>query len=170
MTASQFQSYRHSTVGPWCRHESIKNLVSVPMTGGSDFGYFGSRERPRPGSRGREVVRRINSVLALQPGWDGGNASSVTLEAVEAVVEVLNAIELESVPVPDVSPSIDGGLLLEWHRNGFELEVWVGPDGATNVTYDHGETSWEATWEEGGMAGVQQVLLHLAESVPQLVG
>ncbi len=168
VTIPQFQSYRSPTTGSWCHHESVKSLISVPL-GAREQAPFGSRERTRPGSNGRATVHRINQVLALQPGWDGCHARIATIEALSAVIEVLNAIDLEHVPVPDVSPSIDGGLLLEWHRNGFELDVWVGPDGSVNVTYDRAEASWEASWDECGI-GVPELLLDLAEPVPELVG
>lgn len=170
VTIPEYQSYRPMASGPWCRHESVKSLVSVPMKLVGDSGHpFGARERTRPGNNGRAVVQRINQVLTLAPGWDGGHACPVAFDAVTAAVEVLNEIQVEALPVPDVSPSIDGGLLFEWRRNGFELEVWCGPDGSVNVTYDHAGNSWEGDWDECG-TGARQVLLHLAESLPEPVG
>jgi hypothetical protein len=150
-----------------CRHDEIKSLVAVPVTVGGWFGappVHSARDRSRPGPNGRIVVNRLNELISLQPGWDGANASPPTAEAVLAVIDVLNEISLDVVPLPHVSPSIDGGLLFEWDENGYELEIWIAPDGQVTVTYEHGQSSWDGPWETCG-EGARQVLYVLAESV-----
>jgi len=169
VTIPQFQSYRHASVGGWCQHEAVKSLVSVPVASGKDVSFMGARDRHRPGNNGRAVVQRINQVLMLRSGWDGAHAQPVAEAAVHGVVAVLNEIALEGAPVPDVSPSIDGGLLLEWRRNGFELEVWIAPDGSASVTYDRDGASWEADWQ-GCSSGVREILIHMTEFKPELAG
>lgn len=151
-----------------CRHDEIMSLVAVPVRMMEWYGApppaHSARERSRPGPHGRTVVNRLNELISLQPGWDGAKAVPPSPEAIVAVVDILNEIRLDDVPLPHVSPSIDGGLLFEWHRDGFELELWFSSTGEIDVTYEHGDSAWEGSWETCG-EGARQVLYHLAESV-----
>jgi len=148
----------------WDQPRPVRHLVSVPTVVDLSANSRLARER-RPGHNGRHVVARLNQLIALQPGWDGSNAQPITEDAVMAALEVLNDIALERAPLPDISPGIDGGLLFEWRRDGFELEVWVDAAGAVTVTYEHGDSSWEGSWSDCGL-GARQVLDHLADSLP----
>jgi hypothetical protein len=150
-----------------CRHDEVKNLIAVPVRAVDWSGALpahSARERSRPGRNGRSIVNRLNELISLPGGWDGANAIPPTESAVLSVLEVLNEISLDDVPPPHISPSLDGGLLFEWHRDGFELEVWVSSSGDVDVTYEHGDSAWDGSWETCG-EGARQVLYHLAESV-----
>lgn len=167
MTAPHYQARHRAAVGPWHRHDSaVKSLVSVPTKLMADSAP--TMARSRPGNKEREIVNRINRLLELEPGWDGAHAQPLTFSAVEATVEVLSDVMIEAIPVPDVSPSVDGGMLLEWHEGGFELEIWASANGAVTVTYDHDGNSWDGDWETCA-EGARLVLSHLAGTTPHLV-
>ena len=54
---------------------------------------------------------------SLKPDWDGYKASSITEEAIETLSEF------------SIVPCADGGLQLETHRDGFDIEIQIRPDG-----------------------------------------
>jgi hypothetical protein len=54
---------------------------------------------------------------ALEFGWDGYTGASITRAAMAMVEEIA------------VVPTSDGGLQLEFHRDGWDFEICVGPDG-----------------------------------------
>lgn len=56
-------------------------------------------------------------LLSLRDGWDSYDGKPITKEAMLAVDSV------------SVVPCSDGGLQLELHRDGFDIEICIGPDG-----------------------------------------
>ena len=56
-------------------------------------------------------------LFALGPNWDGYGGKPITPAAVKTI-EHFAAV-----------PCSDGGIQLEIHRDGFDIEIVVGPDG-----------------------------------------
>ena len=56
-------------------------------------------------------------LLALKPNWDSYGAPRISREAISTIEH------FATVPCPD------GGIQLEIHRDGFDIEIVVGPDG-----------------------------------------
>jgi hypothetical protein len=52
--------------------------------------------------------------------------------------------------VPQIVPVADGGLQLEWHRDGFDLEIEITPIGEAFVDYAtvDGAHSWEGDYSD----------------------
>ena len=64
------------------------------------------------------VKSEVLTVLAsLADGWDGYGGAPIT----EAAMRVARAIH--------VVPTCNGGIQVEWHVNGWDLEVEVSKDG-----------------------------------------
>ena len=60
------------------------------------------------------------------PGWE---SEKIQDSAMGAMLSVLaNTLDSQSPP-PAIVPTWDGGLQAEWHRNGVDLEIEIGPDG-----------------------------------------
>jgi hypothetical protein len=73
--------------------------------------------------------KQLNEMLSLEPGWDGYRAREVTAAAVEATVQILDRFMNEAVEFPDLFPLGDGGIQIEWHADGVDIEVEVSPEG-----------------------------------------
>ena len=73
--------------------------------------------------------RQLNELLALEPGWDGYRAREVADTAVEATVEVLDRFMNEALEFPDLFPLSDGGIQIEWHADGVDIEIEVSREG-----------------------------------------
>lgn len=54
----------------------------------------------------------------LRPGWDSYKAAVISRKAMDTA-----AISLQVVSV------VDGGLQVELHRDGYDLEIYFSPDG-----------------------------------------
>ena len=86
---------------------------------------------------------RLRAVLSLQNGWDGANASPITSSALVAALMVLQeTMAWDTVP-PAVVPVADGGMQLEWHCTGVDLEVYIDPDGSVSAWCREGSREWE---------------------------
>jgi len=74
-------------------------------------------------------VEEIVNLLALSPGWNSYSAKPIGQQSVVAAIKLLaEFLELES-PSPVVVPTVQGGIQLEWHTKGINLEVYVDSPG-----------------------------------------
>lgn len=80
-----------------------------------------------------QVVERINALALLDEGWDGEQARPLTREAALAALNALLEVMWPDSPAPSVVPMYDGGLQLEWHAPGLDIELTSAPDGTRQV-------------------------------------
>ncbi len=72
----------------------------------------------------RPIVKQMNALLELEPGWNSYDAKPIQREACTRGLEMLQA--RDDVPLPQVVPRPPGGIQLEW----------LGPDGDFCVEFD----------------------------------
>lgn len=75
------------------------------------------------------VVRQLEDLSALDEGWDGFRAGPIRRDVITFAVRVLESIMRPSTPPPHITPMSHEGLMLEWHRNGFDLEIEIEKPG-----------------------------------------
>ena len=68
---------------------------------------------------------RLVQLLRLQSGWDGHQAARVSRSVVEYACNLLPRLVNSGVPAPFIAPLASGGLQLEWHRRGWDLEIEI---------------------------------------------
>ena len=90
----------------------------------------------------KEAIRRAAELVQLPVGWDSYGAKPVSSEAARAAATFLvKAISAASnIAAPAVVPTVRGGLQLEWHRQGVDLEIVFGPDGSGSWYAEDRET------------------------------
>ncbi len=64
----------------------------------------------------------------LQDNWDGHLARAPSSEFIERATALLDGLPPDKPP-PEVFPSTDGGVILEWNQPGAEIVVIIGPTG-----------------------------------------
>jgi len=69
------------------------------------------------------TVQAINRVLNLPSNWDSYGSGRVSPEIAGAALKLLLETMGSDSPVPSVVPTSHGGIQLEWHTNGVDLEV-----------------------------------------------
>ena len=99
------------------------------------------------------ILDTVNSLLGLAEGWDGRHALAVTEAAAMAALVIAVRLVDGHHLVPQIVPLPDGGLQLEWHVFGADVEIEVDGSGAPLgvVTDGAGQTIWE---REFGVAEV----------------
>ncbi|WP_420413278.1 hypothetical protein [Roseibium sp.] len=68
---------------------------------------------------------RFNELTSLPLGWDGYNGQPVTFNCAQFAANLIERLCIDSVPAPQLVPGADGTLQLEWHMNGFDIEIDV---------------------------------------------
>ncbi len=92
------------------------------------------------------VISDIQHIAKLDPNWDSYGAAPLSLRAARRCIEELLEILPANTPQPTLVPTRDGGLQLEWHRGGIELEIEVPPVGPVTYLFLD-ETGEEQEWE-----------------------
>lgn len=77
------------------------------------------------------------AVQSLEPGWDSYDAPVITGAALDAAKRFMAMLRESS---PFVVPCSDGGLQLEWHQDGFDVEIEITPEGIVDPWEEVGDT------------------------------
>ena len=95
-----------------------------------------------------DAVKALNSLLALADNWDSYDARRIRPETAFAAIQVLHSVMKEKTPLPSIVPTPSGGIQLEWHRFGIDLEVDITPSGNYSISYED-ETGETEPYEDG---------------------
>lgn len=92
------------------------------------------------------AIARLNHLLALEHDWDRDGAMPVSQVAAEWAVRLIGEAAQRGAPEPDVVPDVDGGLQVEWHVRGIDLEIATRSQNRFEVLFEDHQTGedWEA--------------------------
>lgn len=91
------------------------------------------------------VRNSIRELLSLAADWDSYGASRVEPAFAASATTLLQTMMDAETPIPSIVPTASGGVQIEWHVNGIDLEVEVESTSRINVLYEDLRTgfSWE---------------------------
>lgn len=93
--------------------------------------------RPKP-SWQNEIVSTLCRYLELPEGWDTYGGKPLRHETGMFALQVLNGMMGPSIPSPQIVPVGDGGLQVEWHQNGLDIELYIAaPYDCELLVHDH---------------------------------
>lgn len=74
------------------------------------------------------LENRFNDLASLPLGWDGYAGRPTMASCVHFAKNLIEQLYIAEVPAPQLVPTDDGTIQIEWHRNLFDLEIVVyGP-------------------------------------------
>lgn len=91
-------------------------------------------------------LHSIKELAELPTGWDSYRAKPIAATAVRRAFPLLPAILPEMAPLPTVVPTANGGLQVEWHRNGIDMEITVPPVGPLTCFIADSNAGTEREW------------------------
>jgi hypothetical protein len=91
------------------------------------------------------TLRSLDRLLHLPPNWDSYGGRSIAHSSVWATLQLLTKILTDDTPVPAVVPTGRGGVKIEWHRNGVDLEIEILSPHRYLAAFEDAKTgeSWE---------------------------
>lgn len=120
-------------------------------------------EFDRPSDWLAAIIERLNHLLALPDNWDSEGAERVNRAAATMAMQLLVLAASVGAPQPTVGPTVEGGLQVEWHTHGIDLEIETLASGRFDVLFeDHlSGDDWEA---EAGLSSpaITMPLMELA--------
>jgi hypothetical protein len=75
----------------------------------------------------KPVLTRLQYLRSLSPGWDSSRARSIDQHSVDRVLSFLAMTMASNTPPPSIVPLESGGLQIEWHRAGLDVEIEFEP-------------------------------------------
>jgi hypothetical protein len=72
-----------------------------------------------------EVLQSLIKYSCMEQGWDGYSAPPISRDVSFFALEILNHVMRPRTPIPQVVPSSMGGIQLEWHQKGVDLEIHI---------------------------------------------
>jgi hypothetical protein len=102
------------------------------------------------------VQQTLRTVAALSPDWNGTRAEPTRSEVLASAEELLRTWTPHNLPEPNLLPLPSGGLGIEWHAGGIDLEIAIeGPDLLDVLFTDHRTGS---TWDAEAIAPIDDRL------------
>ncbi len=92
------------------------------------------------------TVQALNELLSLPANWDSYGARPIDPKAVSFSLQLLSEVMSPTVPAPLVVPTNRGGVQLEWHTRGIDLEAEIQQLGNISICYEDRQSGDE--WEE----------------------
>jgi hypothetical protein len=104
------------------------------------------------------------TLVDLPENWNSYGAPPIDGNAIKLALEILQRSMQPDSPPPSVVPTSRGGVQLEWHRDGIDIEVEVAPEGDVTMTYDNARSGdeWEAEQIQRNPEPLQRALRNLA--------
>lgn len=79
------------------------------------------------------VGDKLNKLLSLPANWDSYGAERIDLQAAITTLQLLTRLMSEEIPLPDIVPVNNGGIQVEWHTQGIDIEIEIPSSG--NIQY-----------------------------------
>jgi len=94
-----------------------------------------------------EITDHLNEFLHLPPNWDSFGATKIQLENIDTTIDVLLNFSTSKTPKPIVVPTNTGGVQIEWHERGIDLEVEIRNPLAIDVCFEDQTKGVEQEYE-----------------------
>jgi hypothetical protein len=76
-----------------------------------------------------DALRAVNAFEELGPGWDGGDGPVPSTEVLQLARRiVVETAQVQIGQAPHIGPVPGGGVQIEWHLGGRDLELEILPD------------------------------------------
>jgi hypothetical protein len=107
--------------------------------------------------RVQAAIHQASDLVRLADGWNSYRAKSVSPKAIHHATRFLREADslISNLPAPSIVPTVRGGLQLEWHRQGVEIEIEFGVDDSASW---YAEERGAGTALEGPVVGHENTI------------
>lgn len=109
------------------------------------------------------IFEDLCKLLSLPPNWDSYGAPQIEIQSIVTALKIL--VHSPYVTRPSVGPTSHGGVHLEWHTEGIELEIEIGSWGHGEIYY--GDQSGDPFEWEGNLNSESELIEGLIDKLPR---
>jgi hypothetical protein len=113
------------------------------------------------------VEKALGEFLALPANWDSYGARRIDPGAVQAGIQVLYKYVPSGSPPPHVVPTSRGGVQIEWHTQGIDLQIEVVSPDSLQIFYENSKEQAEEEFES--RSPFTDLPKFLAEKLPRRI-
>jgi hypothetical protein len=110
-----------------------------------------------------QIVQTIDELLALEEDWDSYGANRISPKACERTLALLDAIMTDDTAAPQVAPLSCGGIQLEWHQDGYDIEIGIQDEGQPSVYCDEPGAQEGEEWMLGDLTRIRRIVRGLRD-------
>jgi hypothetical protein len=113
----------------------------------------------------RAAERRLIELIRLPAGWDGHQGKPVNAIIASYAYGLLEALLTRpGVPLATLTPLSYGGLMLEWHRKGWDVEIEINTPSSHYVyTYELSSSAENEFWLGARLEALRDVIAKIAD-------
>ena len=100
-------------------------------------------------------IQGVADLLSLPSGWSSYSAKPIAPQNATRAIRLLAEFLRPEIPPPLIVPTVRGGIQLEWHTKGINIEIYIDTPESIRFFAEHVES--EASFE-GSLAGHEQEL------------
>lgn len=106
-------------------------------------------------------------LMTLPENWDSYGARPIDPRFVYYGLSLLNDLMRKRTPSPAMVPTSMGGIQLEWHNRGIDLEVRIESLRSIYVSYEDERTGtqWEGTLSSASVRRLDQFVADLSQRI-----
>ncbi len=107
------------------------------------------------------AISKVAALAALPESWDGRGSRKIQPAAIENMLQVLLAVDAETVPAPHISPISGGALQVEWSYKDHDLEIVTRSDGSVEylkTQADDGDNMQDGSLSVDDKAGMRDLI------------
>lgn len=122
---------------------AARNLTEQSLAGPvSNWTRLSPSMNSEPSWRVRALIR-FKQIRSLAKGWDSYRAEPIRKETIDfAWLFLEDVMQYSHLPFPSIVPTSAGGIQLEWHDKGIDLELHIAaPYDCEFVFFDHRDNS-----------------------------
>ena len=109
------------------------------------------------------IFEDLCRLLSLPPNWDSYGAPQIEEQSIVTALQIL--VLSPYVTRPSVGPTSHGGVHLEWHTEGIELEIEIGSWGHGEIYY--GDQPGDPFEWEGNLNSESELIERLIDKLPR---
>jgi hypothetical protein len=103
------------------------------------------------------VLYKLTKFLYFEDNWDSYGSNRIDIECVASAVKVLMRISNLETPEPDVIPTSEGSVQIEWSENGFDIEIEIKNPMRLSWDFEELSTGFVDEGEEGILNGLERL-------------
>jgi hypothetical protein len=103
------------------------------------------------------TLKRCAPLLLLPFDWNRNGAPPVESSAIQGAIDALWSFMAEGSSIPQWTPTRTGGVQLDWHEKGIDLEIEFAPDATeAHAVFDDNEGR-SSDWDGSVVAHLEQL-------------
>jgi hypothetical protein len=114
----------------------------------------------------QDAVEKLSAFVALPQNWDSHGSSQISVATANHASQLLTTLCDLGLPAPRLVPTSSGGVQLEWHDDGVDLELELFPDGRIIAVFDDTQSSesWEQELPQNDLIPIEAALRRIIDA------